>query len=179
MTDFFIIFVKNFKMKIEKAFIDSIPSDSLKDLSSDYSELLLDSLLNDGILKEIPVFGTLFKIFKVGSGIKDYMFSKKILIFLSKLNEVSLEKREQFYNKIENDPKIKQKLGENILLLLEKQNDYVKAKLLANSFNAFIREEISYNRFMDLAYAIDAVKVHYLAEIVFIVKKKWHPSLLS
>ena len=50
--------------KMEVQLIDTIASDKITDLVTDSGELILDNVLEDGILKDIPLVGSILKIYK-------------------------------------------------------------------------------------------------------------------
>lgn len=75
--------------------IKSICSDSLN-LVSDITEASMDSILSDGLLKEIPIIGSVVNLIKVGLTIKDRLFFKKLIIFLREIEKVDHKKRQKF-----------------------------------------------------------------------------------
>ena len=57
--------------KNDDAIKDSIISDNLKELAKESSEIILDSILEDGLLKEIPFVSFITGIVKTGFNIKN------------------------------------------------------------------------------------------------------------
>lgn len=55
--------------------------DSSLDLATDYSEIALDSILNNDLISEIPVVKSIVALGKVGISIKEMHFAKKVLFF--------------------------------------------------------------------------------------------------
>lgn len=137
--------------KIETSLINSISSDSLKDIVLDSAEVSLDQFLNDGLLKDIPVFGIFYKTYKTAIGIRDAFFLKKLLKFLTQLKDIPTEKRLAFVNKIENDSDEKIKTGQKILIIIEQLDDIDKATIIGNLFCATINEQIKYEAFLRLS----------------------------
>jgi hypothetical protein len=62
---------------LSNAFTETIKDTNLKEIIVDISEILADNLLEDGILKEIPIIGTILKLGKFTLNIKDHLFIKK------------------------------------------------------------------------------------------------------
>ena len=76
------------------------------DVFADYVEIGIDSLLDDSIIKEIPVIKTVNSVFKIGKSINTAFFYKKLITFLVNMNDIGIEERERFierYVKDDND----------------------------------------------------------------------------
>lgn len=80
---------------------------SSKDVISDYLEIGIDSLMNEGILKEIPIVNTIVGILKIGKNVHDRNLLKQTLTFINEFNnnKISRDKLEQYKITIENNPK--------------------------------------------------------------------------
>lgn len=146
--------------------IDSFNKESLVELSTDIAELLIDSKINSDLIKDIPVIGSLVKLFKSGASIRDYLFLKKLSIFLFELSKISIHKRNSFLLKAENDRSFKQKIGEKLLILLEKFDDNDKSILLANALKALIEEKITYKTFVILSQSIEKFSLVYAEDFI-------------
>ncbi len=129
--------------KAEISIINSIANDNTIEIASEIGELTLDQFMDDGILKEIPIIGSLYKTSKLVVGIRELLFAKKLYLFLSNLKSIPLEKRLTFVSKINENPKEKIKTGQRLILILEQLNDLDKPKIIANLFSAHIQEKIT------------------------------------
>jgi hypothetical protein len=58
------------------------------------------------LLKEIPIIGSIYKLSKAALSIRDRLFTKKLLIFISQLKDIPSQERQEIINKTETDPKI-------------------------------------------------------------------------
>ena len=56
---------------------------SSKDVISDYLEIGIDSLMNEGILKEIPIVNTIVGVLKIGKNVHDRNLLKHLLMNLT------------------------------------------------------------------------------------------------
>lgn len=72
-------------------------------------ETALDAVLDDGVLKDIPIIGTALSLYKAGDSIRANLFAKKILAFLYEIEELSSEQRQQFIEKTSLTLKMKKK----------------------------------------------------------------------
>lgn len=136
---------------IEQSLLNTIKNDNLKDLSTDYSELALDSFLNDGVLRDIPFFGTLYKGYKGVLGIRDALFAQKVYKFLTQIKSVPVEERINFIEEIESKKNENIKVGQTLLLIIDKLDDLDKARIIGNLFKATIKKQINYDEFMRLS----------------------------
>lgn len=127
------------------------------DLSIDYGEIALDEFLGEGILKEVPVVKTLISLIKTGIAIRERFFIKKFLVFLTELHSKSLPKQtlEDFKTKFESNQNYREKITEQVLIHIESLNSIKKARILACLFNSHIDGHYDWNRFVDLALALD------------------------
>jgi hypothetical protein len=98
---------------LEIAIINEVTGDSLKDIAVDGAELSIDYFLADGVLKEIPFFGTLYKTFKATMSIRESLFAKKVFKFLVEIKDLPKEKKEMFIKKLEEQHQYRRKVGEN------------------------------------------------------------------
>lgn len=140
---------------LEKELKDSIVSDKLSELASDAAELGLDSLLTDGVVKDIPVIGSLLKMAQVAMGIRENIFARKVLKFLTQLKDVPKEQREKFIEKLESDKDHHHKVGEKVMVILERLDDMDKATIIGRLMRAAIKEHITYEHFLKLCSIVD------------------------
>ncbi len=153
--------------KITSSMTDTLKKSDLTIIAANFSELALDSLLGAGedLLKKAPIFGTIVNLIKAGYSIRDHIFIKKLYSFLSALNDIEPEIREEAIKRLEADPKYSKKVGENLIILLERLDDYEKPKLLANVFKAYCNKKISILEMQRLNYAVDRVMTCDLPEM--------------
>jgi len=141
--------------EIENSLIEVIGSSGGTDLLQEAGEFALDQILEDGIVKDFPVLGTVTKLFKAVLGVQGYIFAKKLKRFYTSLSAIPLSERDSFRNRIESDTKFRNRVGENLLLLIDKLDDMAKPELLARAFSGFVKEEYDFTTFQRLAVAID------------------------
>ncbi len=151
---------------IRKAIEDSIKTDELSSLTHEIGEIVLDSIFEEGALKDIPVFSTITAFVKTGINIREKIFVKKILKFLFELRDVSIKDRTEFLYKIDNDPQFESKVGESIMMIIEKSDSLQKTKLLGKLFSTCILEQITYNQFLKLSSIINRAYVPTLFKLV-------------
>ncbi len=146
--------------------VETIKKSDLKDIVGDLGEVTLDSVLNDGILRDIPIINTMTKLIKIGVTIKDFLFIKKLFKFLTSLREINLEDRKKLITKLEADPIYNQKVGENILILLDRMDNLQKPKFMAKAFKAYLYDKINGIELQRINYAIDRILVCDIPELL-------------
>ena len=80
---------------------------SSENVISDYLEIGIDSLMNEGILKELPIVNTIVGVLKVGKNVHDRNLLKQTLTFINEFNnnQISDDKLERYKLTIEMNPK--------------------------------------------------------------------------
>jgi hypothetical protein len=152
------------QLTLENSLVQSIASSDLKDVMPDLVELGIDSVLKDGIFKEVPVISTLLGLYSAGRGIRDYLFIKKVIRFLMELDRIPYLERLKFIEEINGASKQTQ-LGETLLLLLERLDDFGKSEILACFFSCHIRGEIDFTMFRKLSTALEKLPIDYITSL--------------
>lgn len=62
------------------------------DILKDYAELGIDSVLDAGVLKDIPIISTIFGVSKVINSVHERNLIKNLLLFLNELNSGNIDK---------------------------------------------------------------------------------------
>ena len=70
------------KSKLESSLTDTLKNSQLSSVISDAGELSLDSILKDGLLKDIPVISSMLNLFKLGVSLQNYFLLSNALISL-------------------------------------------------------------------------------------------------
>lgn len=140
---------------MDQKFLDSIQSldktlleSNLSSIYIDGSEILIDSILDDGLLNDIPIVSTFVNLIKTSSSISSALLLKKIIYFLDGVKDIPPEKRYKMINAINDNNKYKTKVGEKLLYIIDRCEDHDKASLIAELFKAFLNKEIEYKDFL-------------------------------
>jgi hypothetical protein len=140
----------------------TIGRSDLSSLARDLDEVALDSLLEPGILRDIPILGALAKGANFVFSVRDCLFLKKLSKVLFCLDSVPWETRNDFCDSLKSDPKFRQRLMDGVILLIERLDDVEKADLFGKIFSAYVSSRIAYDDFRILGYALDRV---YLTDL--------------
>ena len=142
--------------KLTEDFEKSLFNNS-KEILGDYIEVGIDSFINDGILKDIPIVNTIVAVFKAGKNVRDRNLLRQILTFIKEFNSgnISKDKLVAYKSMIENNPKkCEEELG-RILILLNNYIDTEKSIMLARLYRAYINKIINWNEFCEFSEIIN------------------------
>lgn len=131
------------------ALTKSVIKENVSAVAQDFAEIALDAALDEGLLKEIPVVSLLIRAFGIGRGIRDRLFLKKVMLFLSEAGRISAEDRETFSKRLSDEPRLAENCGESAFLLLDKIAQMSKARFMGYAFRRFVQgtiDEVILNR---------------------------------
>lgn len=134
------------------------------DLLADLGEVALDQLLENQVLKEIPILGSAVSIARAGIGIRERAFLNKIKLFISMLPEQSEEDKERLIVELDKDSKSRIKLGEAVLSTIEQSDSSAKVEYVAVVFSAFVKGKISSRELRELCHSINVTQADDLLE---------------
>lgn len=142
--------------KLIEDFKESLFENS-EELVGDYTELGIDSFINDGVLKDIPIVKTIVSVLKIGKNVHDRNLLKQSLNFIKEFNNGNVDegKLKNYKIEIEKNTKKSEKELERVLLLLNNFIDIQKSIILAKLFKAYINEQINWNEFCEFADITD------------------------
>jgi hypothetical protein len=161
---------ENIQNKLENELLNSISFDELSDFLKDDSEILIDSLLKDGLLKEIPIIKAINSVVKTGMAIRDLLFIHKVVKFLTVIGSIPKEERLAFGKKMDTDSKYRHKVGETLIIALDRLDDMKKSEYLAKLFIGVIKGIITNDTFKMLSFALDKAYISDIEAILYYYK---------
>ncbi len=147
--------------KPEESLVSTFGKAGGYDVIAKLGEVTVDAFMNEGVLRDIPIIGTLVGLGRAGVAVRDLLFVKKLQAFLVELQKVP-EEREQFVREMEVDPAVRDKVGMQLLVLLERFEELDKARLLGRAFAAYLKGVIDRSAFLRMSRAIDRCLVEDL-----------------
>lgn len=126
------------------------------DLTIDYSEIGIDGFFDDNLLKEIPIIKTLTSAIKLGIAVKHKFFIKKFMVFLKEFHTSTIteEKLEKFKNKFKEDKTYKEKIMDQLMLIIEDVDSVNKTKIISHLFSAHLELKYNWERFITLSNCV-------------------------
>ncbi len=101
---------------------------------SDLGEVAIDAVIDDGVLRDVPIISTIVGVSKCIKNVGDVLFTKKIAAFLFELHDTDACEREIAIKKWESDAKYRVRIGETLLNMINRCDDTQKAKWLSKLF---------------------------------------------
>ena len=149
--------------KLTEDFEKSLFNNS-KEILGEYIELGIDSFINDGILKDIPIVNSIVAVLKIGKNIHDRNLLRQTLTFINEFNSgnISKDKLNAYKSTIENNPKkCEEELG-RILILLNSYVDKEKSVMLAKLYKSYVGQDITWSEFCEYSEIINRIFIQDL-----------------
>ena len=124
----------------------------IESVSEISGELLLDSQITEGFLKEIPVVKTIFAFWNAHKSLQEHFYFRKLNLFLQNIEDINEADYYEFLKDAESD---KERFTNCILLILDKIDDEMKAILIANAFKVYVEEKFSFEIFNKILVIIN------------------------
>ncbi len=144
-------------------------SSSLWDLWTDLWELLIDSEIKDGILKELPGIKTVLALIDIKSTVSNYLWIKKFYWFINAFSQFSDEEKEDILRKADENKEI-------LLEVLDKIESEHKPYFLWRIFLSFSKWLLTKDEFLRLTHIITT---NFSWDLMEILKQKDTVSNLS
>ena len=157
---------------LEAAVSGALTAPGLDDLAAEYAELGLDGFMDDSIVAELPVAKTILSVVRVGVGIRNRLFARKLLDFLSGFRGVSEWERRDMVSRIEADPGYGRRVGEHLTELLERIETIKKPRMVATIFRAYAENSIDVNMLHRLNHCVERIPVYAIAEVRHFATRK-------
>lgn len=134
------------------AFRQSIFNDSLADGVANIAEVGIDSIMSDGLLKDIPIVNLLLNASRTFKAIHERNLLKNTALFLDAVNSQKIDdKKVQAYKKkLLNEKTAERELG-RVIVLLNQYVDNIKAQMLGKLFCQYIDRDYSWDKFCELS----------------------------
>lgn len=138
------------------ALSETLKSESVDCISS-LAEIGLDSILEDGLFKDIPIVSTVISLYKIGNSLKDRYNLKKTLIFINEINNgiANEEKRLEYCAKFKNNDNFRNQEIEYLLVLIDRYISYDKPKMLAKIYLAYLDGVLTWEELTMYAEVVD------------------------
>lgn len=141
--------------KITDSFGKSLVVDS-KDLIEDYTEIGIDLLIKNDILKDIPVIKTIIGGARTIKNVRERNFIKNLIQFINEINSGSVNKEKliDYQNNILDNPKKAEKELGRVLLILDENIDNEKNVMIGKLFKSYINGYLQWDEFCELTEVV-------------------------
>ena len=149
--------VKELSVPLVDSWVETIAKRDLTDVLANLSEVGLDTITENEIIKEIPVVSTVVSVYKIGHTLRERAYLKKLYVFLREIEngEVGEEEIERYLQRITKNKHNAQNELEYVLALLDRILSEQKTKLFAKLYLAYVVQDIDWNMFCQISELID------------------------
>ncbi len=158
---------------LEKSFLETIANSDLQDVGKTTAEVVIDSVLKEGLLRDIPLLSLVIGLAKAGVSVKEHMFIEKVLRFLSPLRKYTNEERRNYLASL--DENELRNASQYMLLYLDRLDSLEKPPMLARVFEAFMLQQIRYKTMLYFSHFIDSVFILVWQDYHRVIKT-WHDA---
>ena len=142
---------KQESQEVGQALLNDVTRDNLGDLISDISEVVFDQFMNEGVLKELPIIGTVIKFYRASVGFRESLLIEKLRKLLNEIKHIPARKRKEYINKLEENPSYSHTVGQRLIMIIDQLDDMDKPSIIGKLFKAAINEDITYEMFLRLS----------------------------
>jgi hypothetical protein len=158
---------------LENSLFETLTDKSLE-LSGEIVELTVDQFIENDLLKEIPFFSIFYKSIKTVSGVRDALFAMKVYKFLKEFEKIKQKEKSKFLEKITVNKNEKIKVGQTLIMILDKIDEIDKTQIIANLFAGYIKSDLTKSEFTQLC---SIVEKSFLDDLKLFAKMKKYDDL--
>lgn len=132
---------------------ESVFNGNIKDVGVDVMEIGIDSMMEDGILSELPIAKTVIAMCKTRMALKERNLIKQTIAFIHGFNEGNIDDdvRNEYRKKLETDSDYAEKELGRVLILLDDNIDTIKSVMLGRLYCAYVKGAITWEKFCEYA----------------------------
>lgn len=150
---------------LKREIVALIGEPGLADPLLELGESVIDSVLNEDVIRHIPLLGCIVGVTRAGLGIRERVFIRKLSRMLRELDDIPSQERSEFVERLSEDMKYRNRVLTHLILLLDQLDEMEKATLLGKAFRAYVLKEILFEDFSRLAAAINHAHLLDLREL--------------
>lgn len=123
----------------------------------EFVEIGIDSVLEDGLLKEIPFISTAVSIYRIGKSIRERHHVAKLAVFLNEINKgvADESERQEYREKFQSNEKFRNQELEYTMILIDRYIGFEKPQMLAKLYLAYLQGAIMWIELTMYAEVID------------------------
>lgn len=156
------------------SFVEVLAGAGLQELASDFVDKKLEGIYG-GLVGDVPVVKAVTSLVRAVRGTRDLLFARKLIRFLRGVADVPPQQRLKVLMEC-SEEEGRQRVGETLLLILDRLTDFAKPQLIAAAFRSYLFEEIDYTAFLRLAQCIDTLDPSQLKHLTTFVENRKVPE---
>lgn len=148
--------------------------DTLVDVNLNIAEITFETIIDNDILKEIPIVKTAAALVKTGFAIREMHFAKNFVIFIKELNTGNIDPAEfeKFKHKMISDLNYRNKVLEYLVTIIDRIIKNEKVQILARLFENYYKGKYNWDKFTHFSECTDKMILDdiKILEILYINK---------
>jgi len=126
-------------------------------IAGEFLEIGIDSLCDEGLLRDIPFVSTVASVFHIGQTIRDRHSILKLAAFIEEINHsiINEDELEKYKTKIETDEKIRNNELSHLLILIDRYVGIDRPRMLAKLYLAYLRNDLQWAELVSYAEVVD------------------------
>lgn len=126
-------------------------------IAGEFLEIGIDSLCNDGLLRDIPFVSTVASVFHIGQTVRDRHSILKLAAFIEEINHTIINETEleKYKTKFETDEKTRDNELSHLLILIDRYIGIDRPRMLAKLYLAYLRKDLQWTELVSYAEVID------------------------
>ena len=140
---------------------------------TEWGEFALDAVLNEGLMRDVPILGTIVGAGKCIRNVSDILFAKKLIAFFSGLSDTNARDRKEAITKWESDAKYRIRVGETLLNMVHRCDDTQKARWLSQLFCELVLKKGWGDMFMRAEKVLSGMSVMDVMAFLELPKKDY------
>jgi hypothetical protein len=142
-------------IKISEGIEQAIRDPSLQATAANLAELALDTVIDEGVLRDIPVLGSLLGIGRAAVSIRDHLFINKLAHMLVEIDRIPHSERVEMIDEINQSKDYSIKVGEKLLYIIDRCEDHNTTSIVGMLFAAYLEGNMDYGYFLRAATVVD------------------------
>lgn len=127
---------------------------SITDLATSFGEVAVDAMMEQGVLRDIPILGSAVGIARASRGVRDALFLTKLQGVIENFEGLSDADKQEMRTRLERDEE-RERIGQQLVFVLERADDLNKAKLIGKCLKVYLEGKIDSDMLLRFWHAID------------------------
>ncbi len=144
-------------------------NENFLDLLADNTEIVIDQLLKNEIVKEIPILGSSINLIKGFNSVRDRAYLNKVKLFIENIGQIDFVKKQRIISESKKSEKKRAKFGDAIFTTIEQSESIAKIEYVAVAFEAFLNEDFEE---YDLRLICHIIRNSFSDELIDIVENE-------
>ncbi len=137
----------------------------ITEITPDVVEIILDSFLEDGLLKDVPIVRTCINLIKTSQHIRDKFLLKKLVYFFKEIEKIPQEEKDAFFERVTKNGKSFELIGEVCMHYLDRYDHKDKARIIGKLMRACVNNQLTIEQYLRLIQIIDKAYISDLYQI--------------